>query len=252
MGVLVLMYHRTPRVAGHLLDVAMPLFRSQIQTLQMSGVRFIRFGETLDPRWYGVDTVVSVTFDDGHGSNLEAMAFLHDAGIPSTSFFVSDFVRHGLDGFMDLAMFKAASALCEVGAHGASHTALTSLGPDALVSELATSRNYLEDISGGAVTTLSAPGGMINRHVVRTALKLGYEVVGDSVALLNTAPSLPLHRVCLLNGQSPDFVLSLLRAGPLYWLYKRLRRTSLSVAERLLGEQRFMRAKRTFTGDGRA
>jgi peptidoglycan/xylan/chitin deacetylase (PgdA/CDA1 family) len=246
MGVLVFMYHRTPREAGHLLDVAMPLFRSQIQTLQASGVRFIRFSETLDRRWYGVDTVVSLTFDDGHGSNLEAMAFLHDAGIPSTSFFVSDFVRHGRDGFMDLAMFKAASALCEVGAHGASHTALTSLGPDELAAELSTSKTFLEDLSGGAVTTLSAPGGMINRRVVHTAVKLGYEVVGDSVALLNAAPSLPLHRICLLNGQSPEFVLSLVRAGPLFWLYKRLRRTSVSVAARLLGEERLRRVKRTF------
>ena len=248
MGVLVLMYHRTPREAGHLLDVAMPLFRSQIQTLQASGVRFIRFAEALDRHWYGVDTVVSVTFDDGHGSNLEAMAFLHDAGIPSTSFFVSDFVRHGRDGFMNLAMFKAASVLCEVGAHGASHTALTSLEPDELAAELSTSKAYLEDLSGAAVTTLSAPGGMINRRVVHTALKLGYEVVGDSVALLNAAPSLPLHRICLLNGQSPESVLSLVRAGPPYWLYKRLRRTSVLVAARVLGEERLRRVKRAFTG----
>jgi peptidoglycan/xylan/chitin deacetylase (PgdA/CDA1 family) len=246
------MYHRTPRNAGHFLDVAMPLFRSQIQTLQSYGVRFIRFGEALDPRWYSVDTVVSVTFDDGHGSNLEALAFLRDAGVPSTAFFVSDFVRHGLNGFMDIAMFKAASTLCEVGAHGASHRALTRLAPDVLAAELATSKNYLENLSGGAVTSLSAPGGMINRRVIHTALKLGYEVVGDSVALLNTAPCLPLHRVCMLSGQSPEYLLSLLRAGPLYWLYKRLRRASVSVAERLLGGERLRRAKRTFRGDRRA
>src|SRR5262245_44045134 len=101
MGVLVLMYHRTPKEAGHLLDVAMPLFRAQIQALQAAGVRFIPFGEAVEQRWYGGNTVVSVTFDDGHGSNLEAMAFLNDLGIPCTSFFVSDFVRHGLHGFMD-------------------------------------------------------------------------------------------------------------------------------------------------------
>jgi hypothetical protein len=32
-------------------------------------------------------------------------------------------------------------------------------------------------------------------------------------SLLNTAPSLPLHRVCMLNGQSPEHLLSLVRAG---------------------------------------
>src|SRR5262249_7352005 len=127
MGVLALMYHRTPGEAGHFLDVTMSLFRAQIQALQAAGIRFIRFGQALDRRWYSGDNVVSVTFDDGHGSNLEALAFLHDAGIPSTSFFVSDFVRRGQDGFMGAAMFKEASTLCEIGAHGATHTDLTSL-----------------------------------------------------------------------------------------------------------------------------
>src|ERR1700694_2782148 len=121
MGVLVLMYHRTPPRAGHKLDVALPLFRAQVQALQAAGVRFIRFGEALDWRWYKVETVVAITFDDGHGSNLEAMAFLYEAGIPSTSFFVSDYVRRGLDGFMDFMAVKTASALCEVGGHGATH-----------------------------------------------------------------------------------------------------------------------------------
>jgi hypothetical protein len=44
-------------------------------------------------RWYGSDIVATITFGDGLGSNLEAMAFLRDAGISSTSFFVSDFAR---------------------------------------------------------------------------------------------------------------------------------------------------------------
>jgi peptidoglycan/xylan/chitin deacetylase (PgdA/CDA1 family) len=249
MAVLALMYHRTPKEAGHILDVAMPVFRAQMQALQAAGVRFICFGEALDRRWYGGDTVVSITFDDGHESNLEAMAFLYDAGIPCTSFFVSDYVRLGQQGFMDPAMFKAASAFCEVGAHGASHTALTALGPDALEAELSVSKAYLEALCGAPVTALSAPGGKINRRVVRAAVKLGFEVVGDSESLLNTAPSLPLHRVCMLNGQSPEHVLSLVRAGRLYWLTKRLRRVAVAMAARSLGDKRLETLKRTFKGD---
>jgi len=250
MAVLALMYHRTPKEADHLLDVTMPLFRAQVRILQAAGVQFIRFGEALDPRWYGGDTVVSITFDDGHGSNLEAMAFLREARIPTTSFFVSDFVRHGQHGFMDPAQFKAASALCEVGAHGASHTALTTLGPDALEAELSASKAYLEALSGGSVTTLSAPDGKINRRVVRAALKLGFEVIGDSESLLNTAASLPLHRVCVLNGQSPEYVLSLVRAGRAHWLCKRLRRMAVVMAARSFGSHRLETFKAHFKATG--
>jgi peptidoglycan/xylan/chitin deacetylase (PgdA/CDA1 family) len=238
------MYHRTPQKAGHLLDVAMPLFRAQVRGLQAAGVRFINFGQALDQRWYSSDTVVSITFDDGHTSNLEAMALLHDAGIASTSFFVSDFVRRGQDGFMDAATFKEASALCEVGAHGATHTDLTSLRPEALEEELLASKAYLEVLSGTQVTTMSAPGGKIDQRVVCAALKMGFEVIGDSEALLNAAPHLPLHRVCMLNGQSPEYVVSLVRAGPMYWLRKRLRRTAASMTVRALGEGSLQALKR--------
>src|SRR5262249_7283636 len=111
------------------------------------------------------------------------------------------------------------------------------------------SKAYLEALYQGPVTTLSAPGGQINRRVVRAALKLGFEVVGDSKSLLNTAPSLPLHRVCMLNGQSPEYVLSLVRAGRLYWLTKRLRRVAVVIAARSLGDQRLETFKRTFKND---
>jgi peptidoglycan/xylan/chitin deacetylase (PgdA/CDA1 family) len=249
MGVLALMYHRTPREAGHILDVAMPLFRAQILSIHAAGVRFIPFGQALDRRWYGSDTVVSVTFDDGHESNLEAMEFLHDTGIPSTSFFVSDFVRRGEHGYMGIETFKYASKLCEVGAHGATHTDLTSLRPEALEEELLASKAYLETLSGMQVTTMSAPGGKIDRRVVRAALRLGFDVVGDSKALLNVAPSLPLHRVCMLNGQSPEHLLALVRAGPIHWLYKRLRWMAASVAARALGDESFEAVKRIFKRD---
>jgi peptidoglycan/xylan/chitin deacetylase (PgdA/CDA1 family) len=250
MGVLILMYHRTPREAGHWLDTPMPLFRSQMQTLQSAGVRFIHFGQALESRWYSTGrTVVCVTFDDGHGSNLEAMAFLHDAGIPCTSFFVSDFVRNGQDGFMDAAMFKEACALCEVGAHGASHTKLTGLEANTLTAELLSSKRYLEDLSERAVTTMSAPGGMIDQRVVHMALEHGYKVVGDSVALLNQKPELPLHRYCMVNGLSPELLHSLVSAGPLYWMYRRLRLASASAAAKLVGEERFQYIRRKIKGE---
>ena len=250
MSVIVLMYHRTPSEAGHILDVPMPLFRSQMQTLKDAGVRFIRFGSALQPQWYDDETVVAVTFDDGHGSNLEAMAFLRDAGIPCTSFFVTQFLLHPHDGFMDLNAFKTASTLCEVGGHGATHTSLTSLAPAALKEELSRSKVFLEDLCGRPVTTLSAPGGHITQRVVHTACELGFKVVADSYFLINNAPRLPLHRLCMFNGQSPERLLSLVRAKPIYWQYKRLKWMAGLIASRVLTPKRFEALTRTFKGGG--
>jgi len=58
-------------------------------------------------------------------------------------------------------------------------------------------------------------------------------------SLLNTAPSLPLHRVCMLNGATPEHLLSLVRVGQAHWLRKWLRRIAVAMAARSLGSERF-------------
>src|SRR5262249_4660345 len=58
-------------------------------------------------------------------------------------------------------------------------------------------------------------------------------------SLLNTAPTLPLHRVCMLNGATPEHLLSLVRVGQAHWLRKWLRRIAVAMAARSLGSERF-------------
>jgi hypothetical protein len=52
-----------------------------------------------------------------------------------------------------------------------------------------------------------------------------------------------------VNGQSPRLLVSLAGAGWLFWSYRRLRRTSVSMAGKLVGEERLQRVKRTLKGD---
>ena len=254
MAVLVLMYHRTPPVAGHCLDVAMPLFREQIQTLKTNGVRFIPFDQGLEPRFYGDETVVSITFDDGHRSNLDAMAFLHDVGIPCTSFFISDYVRFGEPGFMNVADFKHAAEYCEVGGHGATHANLARLPPGELREELLSSKAYLEELSGRRVVTMSAPGGAINRRVTRAALQAGYTIIGDSKPVINYTANPQLHRICIQNGQSPESLLSIFQANSTYWLKERMRyhwatQCLKSLVALAIGGNRLARLKRLLSSD---
>ena len=246
MGVLALMYHRTPQDSDHLLDVSMANFRAHVHALQDAGIRFIRFGEAMNHHWYGAETVVSITFDDGHASNIQALEFLHNAGLPATSFFVSGYVRDGQHGFMDTAACRSVSTICEVGSHGATHTGLSLLPPNALKEELNSSKSYLEQLCGRQLTTLSAPGGAINRRVVNAAQIAGFAVVGDSESMLNMSPKLPLHRVCIQKTHTPEFVVSLARAGSLHWYGKRLRRAAVLMAARSLSPGQFEAIRRAF------
>jgi peptidoglycan/xylan/chitin deacetylase (PgdA/CDA1 family) len=238
------MYHRTPASAGHPLDAPMPLFRAQIRRLLDAGVRFVPFAEALDPACHGEETVVSVTFDDGHGSNLDAMAHLEDMGVPCASFFISGYVMDPPEGFMDVSALAEASALCEVGAHGVTHTDLTHLDDARLGEELATSKDRLEQLCGRPVVTMTAPGGRIDRRVVRAAVAAGYRVIGDSESLLNTSAGLPVHRHCVTNDQTPDDLLFLARAGRSFWRRRHARRIATRLAGRLLSPGRVALVRR--------
>ena len=180
MPLIVLMYHRTPKDAGHILDVPLSLFRAQIDALCNASIPLVPFSKALDTKIYLKKPVVSITFDDGHGTNLEAISYLHLAGLPCTSFFVRDFIQSAHDGFMDISAFRFIASRCEVGGHSASHANLCSLSDDALAAELFDSKSFLERNCEQEVTTMSAPGGKLNRRVMRAAINHGYKIIGDS------------------------------------------------------------------------
>ena len=62
----------------------------------------------------------------------------------------------------------------EFGSHGHRHVDLTSLSSDALMDDLKTSRDVLQDILGLPVDCLSYPFGRLDRNVTDTAARLGY------------------------------------------------------------------------------
>ena len=56
---------------------------------------------------------------------------------------------------------------------------------EALKNELAAPKRFLEDIVQRPVTTMSAPGGMIDDRVVAAARDEGYGAIGSSVELVS-------------------------------------------------------------------
>lgn len=235
MSVLVLMYHHTPEgSAKGFYDVPMHAFREQIERLIDAGVSFIRFSEANAPETLSGGTRVALTFDDGHASNAAAFEYLGARAIVPAAMIVRDWSRNDPD-FLDARAIKSLAGICEFGAHGASHVALSSLDVTALDEELSTSRAYLEDILGREVRAMALPGGMGSAQVRRRALAAGYRLIGDSRPLRHERASSCVPRPAITSQMAPQTPLELARAGAGYWLRRRLRFAVSLYGPKLLG-----------------
>jgi len=235
MPVLVLMYHRTPDdvAEGHF-DVSLSDFRAQIQGMIDAGVPFIRFRDCNKEEYLRGGTHVALTFDDGHASNAKAFAFLADRSIVPTAMIVEDWSRNDGD-FLSARAIADLRSVCDFGGHGASHVDLTSLDDEALSKELTSSRDYLRDIVGDAVTSMALPGGMGDARVMRAALREGFQIIGNSVPLLHAKNDVSVNRVCVYRQTGFSEPLGLARAGRGYWMRARAKVAVSNYGPRIVG-----------------
>lgn len=151
---------------------------------------------------------LSITFDDGYADNLDVAApLLVEQGLPFTVFVSSEFVRQGRPGFLTPQALRSLAGMpgASIGAHGASHVALTQCDDAQLRSELVSSRHYLEDVIGAPVETMAYPYGAVDRRVRDATEAAGYVLAACSQAGLNEAGRDPLlvRRTEVLSHDSP-------------------------------------------------
>jgi len=138
---------------------------------------------------------IAITFDDGYLDNLEVAApVLVALGLPFTVFVTSEFVRNNAKGFLSSAALRDLAALpgARIGAHGASHIALSQCDDQTLRDELVSSRHYLEDVIGREVNTMAYPYGAADRRVRAAAEAAGYRLGACSLAGTNDSGRDPL------------------------------------------------------------
>ncbi len=236
MAVIVLMYHHTPDGAPEgFYDVGLATFRDQIRTLRDAGVSFVKFSECDRPDNVQAGIHVALTFDDGHASNAAAFRFLADEGLTPTAFIVRDWSARD-PAYLSARALGDFKEICELGGHGATHRALSSLTEAELADELAASRDYVGEIAGAPVSTMALPGGHGGARELAAAQRAGFVLVGNSRPLPHVTRGVTVNRNCVNRTHHARTPLGWTRAGPLHWTALRARFAAAAAGRRLMGK----------------
>jgi peptidoglycan/xylan/chitin deacetylase (PgdA/CDA1 family) len=223
-----------PRTAS-LYHVPKDAFREHLRAVAATGAAV----RTVDELVAGADgDSVVLTFDDGWAGSLSAgVECLLEAGARATFFVTRDFC--GQPGFADASLLRDAHAAgMELGTHGATHRFLAGLSEAEIRDELASSKAFLEDLLGFAVTTGSVPGGDWSAEVARVAQQCGYRALCTSRPGLNDARTSPfaLRRVAI---RSATPLATVERYARHRVAREVVRASALGVPRRLVGRSRY-------------
>jgi peptidoglycan/xylan/chitin deacetylase (PgdA/CDA1 family) len=223
-----------PRTAA-LYHVSKNAFREHLRVVAATGTAVRTVGE--HAAGAEGDSVV-LTFDDGWAGSLSTgVECLLAAGLRATFFVTRDFC--GRPGFADASLLREAHAAgMEPGTHGATHRFLGRLPEAELRDELTSSKAFLEDLLGAAVTTGSVPGGDWSPEVARIARECGYTALCTSQPGVNDERTDPLalRRVAIRRATPLAAVerYARFRVGR-----EVVRASALGVPRRLVGPHRY-------------
>ena len=126
--------------------------------------------------------------------------------------------------------------IAELGGHGATHRALSSLSEDELDEELAASRDYIAAIVGAPVRTMALPGGHGGARERAAALRAGFALVGNSRPLPHATPGVGVNRICVNRTHDARAPLRWAQAGALHWAARRGRYAATVLGRRVMGK----------------
>jgi len=175
----VLMYHHVDENwQKSKLSVSPESFKRQMEFLKKRGYNVISMAGLINAVKSGQRLpakTVAITFDDGYEDNyLNAFPILKEAGVQATMFIA---VNHlGREGYMNWEQVKelSASRVIDIGSHTLNHAWLPAQDDEALIREIAGSKERLEKETGHAVKVLSYPLGGFNEKVRKVTEEAGY------------------------------------------------------------------------------
>jgi len=189
-GLRVLAYHSIGGSAHRdnidLYSVSPRMFEDQIKSL--SEYNDIRLTKVKNEKIDDSSLKIAFSFDDGYLDNLQYVAPLMEKyKYPWHIYVVSDFIKNNKKSFLSPSDLRELSSykFVTIGSHGKSHTALPDCDASNLKSELFDSKNYLEDLLGKKIDSLSYPFGLTNKSVIIVAKEAGYNIACSSYFNIN-------------------------------------------------------------------
>lgn len=141
-----------------------------------------RFESFLD--CFNLGGKIIITFDDGFKNTLtNANPILQKYNIPYHVFVATDFIRSKNGIYLNKLDLKELSEFnnVSIGSHGETHGKLTTLDQRSLDSDLSTSKNFIEDIIGKEIKTISFPHGSFNENVLKSVISNKYKMSASSI-----------------------------------------------------------------------
>lgn len=190
----VLMYHATYAndeelaaidAADRPYAVDLSMFAEHIDAMQQAGYSIVSQSQ-VEQGLSGIDKPLLLTFDDGHGSNAtQAAPLLAEKGLSGLFFITADFCRKREDYCSDDDLRNMLAQGMNLGTHGVTHGFLADMDESQSQRELAESKQWLEEVLGESVDTVSFPGGRYSSRELKIAQSLGYRWAHDSTFALH-------------------------------------------------------------------
>jgi peptidoglycan/xylan/chitin deacetylase (PgdA/CDA1 family) len=128
---------------------------------------------------------VILTLDDGHESSMRGADLLQECGFQATFFLTRDRSQRSSGYIRESQIRELHERGFSVGTHGTTHRKLSFLPDAECAEELESSKQWLQEVIGDEVRYVAAPGGYINRSVLRHASKCGYTLIATCKERMN-------------------------------------------------------------------
>lgn len=202
-----LMYHEISSAARHKYYVEPSMFRRHMEYLKANGYHALRLDECKSEKY---DKPILITFDDGHVSNFSAAEFMVENGMKGVFYIIKDLSMNGAPDYLTPNQIKRLTGMGhEIGVHGRTHDAWTSMSRERLVKDLSETQRWIEEITGRPCVGCSAPGGLVGKReiaIIRKELP-SIQYIRTSRPWWNGFGSIVLNSVpCKLSSSFDDFV----------------------------------------------
>ena len=240
-GFACLTYHIIGDATSQQYAVREEQFRTHLSVLRSEGYTVEGF-EQLEARLRGTgpwpERYLVLTIDDGDASSMRAAEILAEVGAVATFFVTRNRCLHKAAYIRESDIRELRRRGFSLGTHGVTHEKLTFMPEEQCIQELRDGKAWLEQVLGEQVRYTAAPGGFVNRLVLRHAAEQGYVLTATCKEWMNLPESIRLpgniNRVNIRRHFSTDVFKRIIEGDLLFFLWRQARAATLAVPKQLL------------------